>query len=122
MHRVARRILVGMVLLFTLFLGVLLIGYRMHRGLIRQGSSELSDVLSRWDKAGRPQGELLAEFMKKAYRGTIVSNQSLTVDGTNYFTQFATTRLGFPGILFITTNRAIILINKDSEPELISYP
>ena len=111
-----------LVLLFILYVGIAVIGARIQNGLVRKASCELTDILSRWDKAGRPQDGALLEFMTNAYVGVIASNACFSVAGTNYYGQFATTRLGFPGILFITTNRAVILIRESGEPELVAGP
>jgi hypothetical protein len=115
----------GLILISAIGVFAIVVLFQAHRRaeqrhLISAARLELTDVLSRWDQAGRPQDQALSEFMRTGPHETVVSNLSITFDGKDYYTQFATTRLGFPGILLITTNRELILIKDSSFPELVT--
>ncbi|SRR6266496_332263 len=93
-----------------------------ERSLAQADQLELRATYDRWMEAGRPQGDKLSEFMHGRRADLVVSNRSLTVNGTNYVTQFALTqsKSGWAGTLFVTTNRVLIWLDSADRPKLVS--
>ena len=93
-----------------------------ERSLAKADQLELGATYDRWAEAGRPQGERLAEFMRGRRTDLVVSNRSMTINSSNYWTQFALTesKSGWAGTLFVATNRVLIWLDSAGRPWVIS--
>jgi hypothetical protein len=82
----------------------------------------LASLYERWIEAGKPEGQLLAEFMQKQPSETAVSNRVFLIGGTNFVTQFALTKpKGTRSrVLFVTQDGALIRVNSSGRIELFS--
>lgn len=91
------------------------------RSLRRASIGELELLYNRWLEAGQPKGSYLVEFMRGRDPSFVVSNTSVTIDGSNYFTQFAMVkpRSGEAATLFITTNGLCIWWTQSHLPKLV---
>lgn len=81
----------------------------------------LTQTVQRWVEAGKPEGKKLAEFMQ-GRSDFVVSNQVLSIGGTNYATQFAVTkpRSHRDATLFVTTNKVLIWLDTSGDVEIFS--
>ena len=88
---------------------------------IRAGRMHLSGAIQVWNEAGRPEGEALEEFLRQQDFNpeyVFATNVVLTIDGKQMQAIFATTRIGTPGALMVTTNREFIVVEPDREPRV----
>lgn len=94
---------------------------QMKESHIRSGRIQLVGALKEWDQAGRPEGEALADSMQMAQdpRGYFATNAVLAIEGKQIQTIFATTRIGTPGVLMVTTNYEFILFQPWRAPRLL---
>lgn len=101
---------------FALVLTVLyFLGASAGKQQLRISRIELINVFRVWTGDGRPEGNLLLEFMRNFPPDRVtLSNRSIVVGGSNFVTIFATSRLQ-SGTLFITTNGVLLL---EREPGL----
>src|SRR5688572_29019055 len=76
----------------------------MRNSLERAACIELRESVNRWMDAKAPTGDDLREFMRGRRADLVFTNRSVTVDGSDYLTQFALTRLksGRDGVLYVT--------------------
>lgn len=91
------------------------------QSLHRADIVELTQTLKRWIEAGRPEGKALSDFMHGRRPDLVVSNRLVTIEGTNFATQFALTtpKSQRPGTLFVTTNEVLIWVRSTGEAELV---
>ena len=59
-----------------------------ERSLAQADHLELGATYDRWVEVGRPQGDSLTEFMNGRRSDLVVSNRSMTINGSNYFVAF----------------------------------
>jgi hypothetical protein len=102
--------------------GIMFLAYRTKAGLVAYNGLELRLLLRRWREVGCPEGEKLIEFMRGRRSDLVRSNAVIALDGTDLTTVFAKLEIGVPGVMFITTNDVVILIEKRSAPRVILRP
>lgn len=94
--------------------------YQLRITEIGAGGAELRGATRAWNETNQPAGQALAEFMKRCPSYIIPSNRVFVINGTSDAAQFATTRIGTEGTLFITTNYTLILVDSRDSPTIFS--
>jgi hypothetical protein len=125
----ANKFLLKSAIVLAIILGFFcFISFEMEKSLWRKDCSELRATWDRWNEAGKPQNEKLADFMRGRNPNILVSTQIIQFDGLVHQTQFELDKPSWSwmkdGRLVVTTNRAIYWIKKkkDGKLEIISNP
>lgn len=95
----------------------------MEKSLWRKDCLELRAAWDRWNEAGRPQNEKLADFMRGRNPNILVSTQTFEFDGSVHQAQFELAKLSWrDGGLFVTTNRSLFWRPTNGKIEMLSKP
>jgi len=82
--------------------------------------TNLSYSYDRWAEAGRPLGADISNFMRGRDAYLTLTNRTIMIESSNYFTLFALKELGsgYQGTLYVTTNRELIWVDSSGAPHL----
>jgi hypothetical protein len=109
----------------ALVLGVLvclasLYSFELKKSLWRANCIELRATWDRWNEAGRPQNDKLADFMRGRDPNILINTQTFELHGITYSAQFELQKLWSKnGVLIVTTNKTLLWVKKDGAMELI---
>jgi hypothetical protein len=91
------------------------------QSVYRAEAIQLPLLVDRWIEAGRPEGDVLKEFMRGRRDDIVVTNRILKIGGSNYLTRFSLTNpninAGVSAFL-ITTNGILIMIDKNGRAQV----
>ena len=110
----------------ALVLGVLfclacLYSFELKKSLWRENCIELRETWNRWDEAGRPQNDKLANFMRGRNSNILINTQTFELHGIKYAAQFELQKLWSKnGILIVTTDKTLLWVKKDGAVELVN--